>query len=134
MAIDGLKEVQESVMRIEAGLSTYEKELALMGEDYQDIFRQQVRESAEREKAGLSRPVWIAQAYQQHTLLPQHSMNRCFGSPPMRGFSFARSGARWGQQVFRYHSSRYSLMFPECWLKRTSTWPEVNDRPVFTGW
>ncbi|HFO8417471.1 TPA: phage portal protein, partial [Escherichia coli] len=48
MAIDGLKEVQESVMRIEAGLSTYEKELALMGEDYQDIFRQQVRESAER--------------------------------------------------------------------------------------
>ncbi len=80
-------------MRIEAGLSTYEKELALMGEDYQDIFRQQVRESAEREKdekelalmgedyqdifrqqvresaerqkAGLSRPVWIAQAYQQ---------------------------------------------------------------------
>ncbi len=65
MAIDGLKEVQESVMRIEAGLSTYEKELALMGEDYQDIFRQQVRESAERQKAGLSRPVWIAQAYQQ---------------------------------------------------------------------
>lgn len=59
MAIDGLKEVQESVMRIEAGLSTYEKELALMGEDYQDIFRQQVRESAERQKAGLSRPVWI---------------------------------------------------------------------------
>ncbi len=51
-------------MRIEAGLSTYEKELALMGEDYQDIFRQQVRESAERQKkAGLSRPVWIAQAY-----------------------------------------------------------------------
>ncbi|EOD2291681.1 TPA: hypothetical protein QH762_004860, partial [Escherichia coli] len=34
-------------------------------EDYQDIFRQQVRESAERQKAGLSRPVWIAQAYQQ---------------------------------------------------------------------
>ena len=65
MAIDGLKEVQESVMRIDSGLSTYEKELALMGEDYQDIFRQQVRESAEREKAGLSRPVWIAQAYQQ---------------------------------------------------------------------
>ncbi|HCS7180048.1 TPA: phage portal protein, partial [Escherichia coli] len=65
MAIDGLKEVQESVMRIEAGLSTYEKELALMGEDYQDIFRQQVRESAERQKAGLSRPVWIEQAYQQ---------------------------------------------------------------------
>lgn len=65
MAIDGLKEVQESVMRIEAGLSTYEKELAIMGEDYQDIFRQQVRESEERRVAGLSRPVWIADTYQQ---------------------------------------------------------------------
>ncbi|HAK8870891.1 TPA: phage portal protein [Salmonella enterica] len=60
MAIDGLKEVQESVMRIEAGLSTYEKELAIMGEDYQEIFRQQVRESEERRAAGLSRPVWIS--------------------------------------------------------------------------
>ncbi|MDM3448001.1 phage portal protein [Citrobacter sp. Cb027] len=65
MAIDGLKEVQEAVMRIEAGLSTYEKELALMGEDYQEIFRQQVRESEERRNAGLSRPVWIADAYRQ---------------------------------------------------------------------
>ena len=36
--------------------------------------------------------------------------------------------------VFRYHNNRYSLMLPECWLKRTSIWPEVNDRPVFTGW
>ncbi len=51
-------------MRIEAGLSTYEKELALMGEDYQDIFRQQVRESAERKKPD-SHVRWIAQAYQQ---------------------------------------------------------------------
>lgn len=65
MAIDGLKEVQESVMRIEAGLSTYEKELAIMGEDYQEIFRQQVRESEERRQAGLSRPVWIVDTYQQ---------------------------------------------------------------------
>ena len=40
----------------------------------------------------------------------------------------------WGQQVFRYRNSRYSLMLPGFWLKRTSTWPEVNDRPVFTGW
>ncbi len=53
LAIDGLKEVQESVMRIEAGLSTYEKELAIMGEDYQEI------------SAGLSRPVWITDTYQQ---------------------------------------------------------------------
>ncbi|EIX3164351.1 TPA: phage portal protein [Salmonella enterica subsp. enterica serovar Kodjovi] len=65
MAIDGLKEVQEAVMRIEAGLSTYEKELAIMGEDYQDIFRQQVRESEERRSAGLPRPVWITDTYQQ---------------------------------------------------------------------
>ncbi|EAO4397095.1 phage portal protein [Salmonella enterica] len=65
MSIDGLKEVQEAVMRIEAGLSTYEKELAIMGEDYQEIFRQQVRESEERRQAGLSRPVWIADTYRQ---------------------------------------------------------------------
>lgn len=65
MAIDGLKEVQESVMRIEAGLSTYEKELATMGEDYQEIFRQQVRENEERRLAGLPRPVWITEAYRQ---------------------------------------------------------------------
>lgn len=65
MAIDGLKEVQEAVMRIEAGLSTYEKELAIMGEDYQEIFAQQVREIGERKQAGLSTPVWIAATYQQ---------------------------------------------------------------------
>ncbi|OSK33154.1 portal protein (Head protein Gp4), partial [Escherichia coli B108] len=63
--LTGSRRFRNQVMRIDSGLSTYEKELALMGEDYQDIFRQQVRESAEREKAGLSRPVWIAQAYQQ---------------------------------------------------------------------
>ncbi|HCT1913049.1 TPA: phage portal protein, partial [Escherichia coli] len=42
MAIDGLKEVQEAVMLIEAGLSTYEKECAKRGDDYQEIFAQQV--------------------------------------------------------------------------------------------
>lgn len=65
MAIDGLKEVQEAVMRIEAGLSTYEKELAVMGEDYQEIFRQQVKETQERRAAGLPRPAWIAETFQQ---------------------------------------------------------------------
>ncbi|KFC09042.1 phage portal protein [Trabulsiella guamensis ATCC 49490] len=65
MAIDGLKEVQEAVMRIEGGLSTYEKELAIMGEDYQEIFAQQLRESEERRQAGLTPPVWIAATYQQ---------------------------------------------------------------------
>ncbi|EOA7946668.1 phage portal protein, partial [Escherichia coli] len=48
MAIDGLKEVQEAVMLIEAGLSTYEKECAKRGDDYQEIFAQQVRETMER--------------------------------------------------------------------------------------
>lgn len=65
MAIDGLKEVQEAVMRIEGGLSTYEKELALMGDDYQEIFRQQLRETQERQAVGLPRPVWIKDAFQQ---------------------------------------------------------------------
>ncbi|GAB5451827.1 MAG: phage portal protein [Halioglobus sp.] len=60
LAIDGLKEVKEAVLRIEAGLSTYEKELALMGEDYQEVFAQQVREAAERKEAGLPPPSWLA--------------------------------------------------------------------------
>jgi capsid protein len=64
MAIDGLKEVQESVMLIEAGLSTFEKECGKLGEDYQEIFRQQVREAEERKAAGLTQPAWVAAAFQ----------------------------------------------------------------------
>lgn len=60
MAIDGLKEVQESMLLIDAGLSTYEKEMAKMGEDYQEVFRQQVRESKERKDADLTAPAWVA--------------------------------------------------------------------------
>lgn len=63
MAIDGLKEVQEAVMLIEAGLSTYEKECAKRGEDYQEIFAQQVRETLERHQAGLKPPAWAAVAF-----------------------------------------------------------------------
>jgi len=63
MAIDGLKEVQESVMLIEAGLSTFEKECGKLGEDYQEVFRQQVREAEERWAAGLTQPVWVAAAF-----------------------------------------------------------------------
>tara|TARA_Y100001973_G_C5007854_1_gene236880 strand:- start:42 stop:635 length:594 start_codon:yes stop_codon:yes gene_type:complete len=59
LAIDGLKEVKESILLIESGLSTYEKELAKMGEDYQEIFAQQVREMAERRDAGLPPPSWV---------------------------------------------------------------------------
>lgn len=59
MAIDGLKEVKESILLIESGLSTYEKELAKMGEDYQEVFAQQVREMEERRAAGLPPPSWV---------------------------------------------------------------------------
>lgn len=59
LAIDGLKEVKEAVLRIESGLSSYEKEFALMGEDYQETFAQQVREQEERKAAGLPPPSWM---------------------------------------------------------------------------
>ncbi len=59
IAIDGLKEVKEAVLKIESGLSTYEKEIALLGDDYQEIFAQQVREVAERRTAGLPPPSWM---------------------------------------------------------------------------
>ncbi|MFP8968579.1 phage portal protein [Pokkaliibacter sp. CJK22405] len=59
MAIDGLKEVKEALLKIEGGLSTYEKELSQMGEDYTEIFEQQVREMRERTAAGLPPPSWM---------------------------------------------------------------------------
>ncbi len=59
MAIDGLKEVKEAVLRIESGLSTYEREAGLMGEDYQELFAQQVREMEERREAGLPSASWV---------------------------------------------------------------------------
>jgi len=60
IAIDGLKEVKEAVLRIESGLSTYEKECALLGEDYQEVFQQQVREMQERKDKGLPPASWAA--------------------------------------------------------------------------
>lgn len=102
MAIDGLKEVQEAVMRIEGGLSTYEKELALMGDDYQEIFRQQLRESqSDRQR---SSPPHLDKGHVSaadptdngrkrrcvviyRILPPWHLMNRFYWNPPMRGFS-----------------------------------------------
>lgn len=38
--IDELKETQAAIMRIKAGLSTYEKEIARFGEDWRDVFEQ----------------------------------------------------------------------------------------------
>lgn len=69
LAIDGLKEVKEAVLRIESGLSTYEKELALLGEDYQETFAQQVRETQERREAGLPPPSWM----QTQALAPEQT-------------------------------------------------------------
>jgi lambda family phage portal protein len=59
MSIDGIKEVKESILLIESGLSTYQKELAKMGEDYIEIFEQQVREMDIRERKGLPKPSWV---------------------------------------------------------------------------
>ncbi len=52
--IDELKETQAAVMRINSGLSTYEKECARLGEDFRRIFRQRAREQSLAKKLGLS--------------------------------------------------------------------------------
>ncbi|CAK2033222.1 Phage portal protein [Vibrio crassostreae] len=59
LSIDGIKEVKESILLIESGLSTYQKELAKMGEDYIEVFEQQMREMKIREEKGLPRPSWL---------------------------------------------------------------------------
>ena len=52
--IDELKETQAAVMRINAGLSTYEKECARLGEDFRRIFRQRSRENKLMEELKLT--------------------------------------------------------------------------------
>lgn len=47
--IDELKETQAAILRIKNRLSTYEQEIARMGEDYRPIFRQIAREQKEME-------------------------------------------------------------------------------------
>lgn len=59
LSIDGIKEVKESILLIESGLSTYQKELAKMGEDYIEVFEQQMREMKLREDKGLPKPSWV---------------------------------------------------------------------------
>lgn len=51
--IDELKETQAAVLRIASGLSTREKELARLGDDYRDILDQQLREQKLIAKMGL---------------------------------------------------------------------------------
>lgn len=69
MSIDGIKEVKESILLIESGLSTYQKELAKMGEDYVEVFEQQVREMEIRREKGLPKPSWI----QAESFAPEQS-------------------------------------------------------------
>jgi len=59
MAIDGLKEAKEAILLIEGGLSTYERELAKLGEDYEEVFAQQYREALERKEKNLPPPSWV---------------------------------------------------------------------------
>lgn len=59
MSIDGVKEIKEAILKIESGLSTYEIELAKMGEDYIEIFEQQHREMIIRKEKGLPPPSWM---------------------------------------------------------------------------
>jgi lambda family phage portal protein len=58
--IDGLKDVKELVLKLEAGLITYEKAAAILGEDYKELFAQQVREVRERKEQGLPPPSWMS--------------------------------------------------------------------------
>jgi lambda family phage portal protein len=51
--IDELKETQAAILRIKAGLSTYEIEIARLGEDWREIFEQQAIEAGVREEKGL---------------------------------------------------------------------------------
>jgi len=51
--IDELKETQAAIMRIKAGLSTYEIELGRMGRDWRKVFMQLEREIKERDARGI---------------------------------------------------------------------------------
>lgn len=52
--IDETKETQAAIMRINAGLSTYQKEVALLGDDFRRVYKQLSREQRMREKLGLT--------------------------------------------------------------------------------
>lgn len=51
--VDEMKETQAAVMRIKAGLSTYEIESARLGVDFREVFRQRAREKRLAETYGL---------------------------------------------------------------------------------
>lgn len=52
--IDETKETQAALMRIDGGLSTYQKEVALLGEDFRRVFKQRAREKRLMESLGLT--------------------------------------------------------------------------------
>lgn len=52
--IDELKETEAAIRRIQAGLSTYEKEAARFGEDFREVFRQRLREQNMITEMGLN--------------------------------------------------------------------------------
>lgn len=52
--IDELKETQAAALRIKFNLSTHEKEIARLGEDYRDVLRQRGRETRLLEAEGLT--------------------------------------------------------------------------------
>jgi capsid protein len=51
--IDEMKETQSAILRINAGLSSYEKECALLGDDFRKVFRQRAREVKMMKALGL---------------------------------------------------------------------------------
>lgn len=51
--IDEVKETQAAIMRINAGLSTYESEAAQLGEDFRKVFAQRAREEKMKTDLGL---------------------------------------------------------------------------------
>lgn len=52
--IDEMKETQAAMLRIKAGLSTYEKECARMGDDWREVFEQRAREDGIIKDLGLT--------------------------------------------------------------------------------
>lgn len=55
-SIDPVKDATAAQARLAAGLSTWERECGEMGEDWEEVFAQQAREQALREKLGLPKP------------------------------------------------------------------------------
>ena len=51
--VDELKETQSAILRIDAGISTYEEECGRLGKDFRDVFEQRAREDKMIKDKGL---------------------------------------------------------------------------------